>query len=449
MKKNIKIIIIIVIAVLLILGLVVLINRNNDKSSNKSQIENSSNFDIDLKEDYKIKEVSNRNSYYTVKTCIEKFFLFYSDIYSQDINIEGLEDVVDNSQEEEIEAVYSMLDDEYIKYNNLTTQNFKSKFQSIDGKKVSISKMYQKQVKDYIYVYFVEGVLIDEETFEKGTFSMIVKLDTSNQTFKILLQDYINNKYESIEKAIENDIQIDVSDSIKNDIYNIYENKNISNEEYISDIFGEYRDLLVYDRQEAYNKLDEQYRNKRFGSYKKFDEFIQENIKNLVVMKLSKYQTNTFDNYTQYVAIDTNSNYYIFNETKPMKYTVILDQYTVDLPQFIEKYQAASDENKAKMNVEKVKEALNAKDYSYIYNKLDETFKKNNYNSVEKLEEYFKQNLYEKNSFKNATVEVQNDVYIFSITVSDESSKVSKNKTMDVVIKLGENTDYTMSFSIK
>lgn len=51
-----------------------------------------------------------------------------------------------------------------------------------------------------------------------------------------------------------------------------------------------------------------------------------------------------------------------------MNFTVILDTYTIDLPEFTEKYTKASDEEKVLLNIQKGFTAINDKDYRYVYN---------------------------------------------------------------------------------
>ena len=108
-------------------------------------------------------------------------------------------------------------------------------------------------------------------------------------------------------------------------------------------------------------------------------------------MALAQYQVTEEDGYTQYLLVDQNGKYYIANETAVMKYTTLLDTYTVDLPQFTESYNSANDSRKAGLNLQKVVDAINNNDYEYVYNKLDETFKSNNFPTLESFEQYSKQ----------------------------------------------------------
>ena len=65
------------------------------------------------------------------------------------------------------------------------------------------------------------------------------------------------------------------------------------------------------------------------------------------------------------------------------KYSVVLDTYTIDLPEFIEKYNSANEKTKVGLNIQKVFDAINNEDYEYVYNKLDNTFKQTNFKTVQ------------------------------------------------------------------
>ena len=54
-------------------------------------------------------------------------------------------------------------------------------------------------------------------------------------------------------------------------------------------------------------------------------------------------------------------------ESNITNYEVVLDTYTIDLPEFLEKYNKNSDEIKCGMNIQKLFDAINDEDYSYVY----------------------------------------------------------------------------------
>lgn len=130
-----------------------------------------------------------------------------------------------------------------------------------------------------------------------------------------------------------------------------------------------------------------------------------------------------------------------------MDFKMILDTYTIDLPQFIEKYNQANDETKVALNLQKVFEAINDEDYNYVYNKLDDTFKQNNFPTLESFEEYVKNNFYSKNTITKANYTMENDMYVYGLNISNADNE-NEFITKEFIVKLEEETDFVMSFNI-
>ena len=130
-----------------------------------------------------------------------------------------------------------------------------------------------------------------------------------------------------------------------------------------------------------------------------------------------------------------------------MQYAVILDTYTIDLPEFKEKYTNATAEQKVLLNIQKFFEAINNKDYKYAYHKLDNTFKANNFTGLEQFENYIKTNFFEQNKLAANEAEIQGDNYLYKITISDATSQDKNTVTKTFVMQLKEGTDFVMSFS--
>ena len=116
-----------------------------------------------------------------------------------------------------------MLDEEYIKYAGITKENLLNKLPKINEVNVEINDMYVSEQKENLYVYVVYGNLLDIKANKNQDFSAIVKTDMKNKTFKIYLQDYVKTKYANLKTG--DNIQISVEESIKNDIYNVYQYK--------------------------------------------------------------------------------------------------------------------------------------------------------------------------------------------------------------------------------
>jgi hypothetical protein len=135
-------------------------------------------------------------------------------------------------------------------------------------------------------------------------------------------------------------------------------------------------------------------------------------------------------------------------ETNPLEYTMMLDSYTIDRTEFIEKYDNGEDKTKVELNIGKFIEALNTKDYEYIYNHLDEEFKNNNYKTVNDLEKYITTNFYDKNSISLDKYEEQNGIYIYDLNLKNAKNE-SESKALRIVLELEDNRNFVMSFSME
>ena len=214
--------------------------------------------------------------------------------------------------------------------------------------------------------------------------------------------------------------------------------ENITDENYAKNLFNQYKQELQNSISSAYDKLDEEYKNVKFGTLEKFKEYINNNEARYSAMQIAKYQKTEKDDYIQYVCIDKNGYYYIFRVTQSMNYTVILDTYTIDLPEFTAKYKATNETTKVAYNIDKIKQAINANDFQYVYSKLDATFKQNNFADYNKFEQYLKSNI---SKFEYKSASLYGNVYVATIEISD-------TKEMKIIMKLSNETDFSISFNL-
>ena len=166
-------------------------------------------------------------------------------------------------------------------------------------------------------------------------------------------------------------------------------------------------------------------------------------------MTLAKYQKNQYEDYTEYVCIDNSENYYIIKVDNPSDYTIMLDIYTLNIDAFKEKYDKANNFNKAGLNFEKIKQALAKKDYKYIYNKLNQEFKQNNFAQYQKFESYMKETLASRNIFEYINVDDRQTVYVATIESSDSNNKSESIKKITIIEQLNDNYDFEISLSIE
>lgn len=380
-----------------------------------------------------LKKVTDRNNFYMVENSVKKFYKYYALMY-------------ENIDEENIEVVYNLLDEKYINFKGITIENIKTIMPDIRSSVVNITNMYVSKQSETIVVYIVEGILREEISKNLSDFKIMVQIDSKNGTFSILLQDYIQEKHKDF--AVGNIFRIEKLNNINVNRYNLYVLEDISDETYAIDLIDRYKEEILYNTELAYNNLDIEYRNAKFGTLGNFKEYVLNNKEKINNVKLEKYQITQQDNYTQYICVDQNGSYYIFRTTGIMKYILLLDNYTIDLPEFIEKYNKANTIKKAGYNIQKCIDAINNKDYAYVYNKLDFEFKAINYVTVENFEKDIKTKLFNRNKVKEVSGSNEGSTYIYKLTIVDVENNENE-QAMTVIMQLKEGTDFVMSFSFE
>ena len=131
-----------------------------------------------------------------------------------------------------------------------------------------------------------------------------------------------------------------------------------------------------------------------------------------------------------------------------MEINIKLDTYTINTSEFNEKYNKGNEQIKVGMNIEKIITALNNNDYNYVYNKLDNSFKNNNFKTVNKFESYIRENIFDKNIAEYEKFTEEGQTYIYELKLK-ESEDSTETKNMTVIMKLLEDNDFTMSFNIE
>lgn len=444
-KKIISIFAILVVIIIIVISIILLLLYNDAviKSAEEYIATPATETDpIEIEE--KLEEVTIRNNFYVVKNCITKFYTYYSEIYNNKSSSLIMDEEaiasLENEKTENIKAVYNILDENYKIYKNITLDNLTQKLSSINSNTIDITNMYVTQKDENISIYFVYGYLIDTSLSETYEFSMIVNIDMLNRTYTVLLGDYVEENYNDI-KVGEN-VEIDYPWQIENNTYNTFKYQAITDDTYITDIFNSFRDNMIYNLVEIYENLDETYKQKRFPTLESFKEYVSDNIKEISIIQLTQYKKTKYDDYTQYVCLADNNKYYIINETSLMKYNFILDTYTIDLPEFLEKYEESDDKTKVALNIQKIKEAIDEKDFQYVYGKLDNTFKENNFSDYNKFREYLSSNLFDENIFEYKNIEKNGDVYVATIIINDI-------KKIEIIMQLSDDTNFYMSFNIE
>lgn len=429
MQKLKKLIVAIMIILLLIIIVIIL-----NTIKNKKAVQEEANLNvITYIEKYSTEKVKNSIDFYTVKNICNAY--------------------VQNLMYKSSEDLYNVLNPEYIKEFSITKENVISKMPQYDYEnndyltlEVVVKDMYSVKNENSIYTFFIYGYVVDNIKHNKNDFKCMVELSKENNTFYILPEDYMK-KYNYTEISEGQEIEISIKEIKENKNYNKYDSIIMEDEEIILDYFNQYKTALIYDKEEAYNMLEEEYREKRFGSLKKFEEYVNKNIREIYLATFDKYQVESKNDYVQYICVDKDERYYIFNQYSIAEFKLILDTYTLELPEFTEKYNSSNEQGKCALNIQKFMDAINSYDYNYAYNCLSEGFKTNYFKTVQDFEKYIESTLYTKNEVSYESFEEQSGLYKYKVKIANKENE-QESTTKTFIVKLNDGTDFEMSFNI-
>lgn len=391
--------------------------------------------------------VDNTNNYYTVKAIIDKFNTYVSYLNSTASDL-GL--IVSNKDESKTLEEYKQNGLKGI--NDMLAENYKSKY-SVDndyiynnlkdfsGKSYSINNMYVVEDSAYINTYFVYGKYGDTD------YNFIVILDKYNYTFEIYLNNYFKEGgYKVQDTSTMKTLHIEKIG--KND-NNTFQFKNINQQESANTYYKDFYDKMKNNPEIAYNLLDSEYKSKRFKTLDEFKVYA----KNYITSdkSLEQYKMQKYDSYTELICQDKLGTVWIFKITGVMKYTIMLDSYTKSVKSYDDEYSSADESKKAQLCLNRFFEALNNQDYESAYSFLNDTYKENNFSTVNEFKEYVQRNWFTCNMFDYSNMQVDsNDNYIISGTIGDTQNEGSYDAVYvqkSFIIKLGSGiTDFEMSF---
>lgn len=443
MNKKVIAFILFLIIILLIFAVIIFCQIKISQNGSVNEIE----YTEEILNSQEVSSVKNNNLFYTIESCIQKYETYLNLDYTElvdEFNMPSIAAVygIDN-EEKKINAIMSTLDKDYISENSINTTNiFQFVNSSVEGMEVralEINKLIDDN--ENVEAYVVNAELINEDNDARTTEMFITKIDNKNMTFSI----YPLNKseYNNI-----NDVKIiNRTKTIEKNEYNTYIYMDYNDSQIATNYFQEFKELMLNNPSEAYKKLDDTYKTQKFSNEQNFIQYTIKNKSKIEQFQVIKYQVNKEEEYTQYVCMKTNMTYWIIKEIAPRNYTVILDTYTVNLPEFLEKYNTSSEQVKVGMNIEKIFQAINDGDYEYVYSKLDNTFKQNNFPTIISFENYIKQNFYENNKIGYSNYKTSGDLHVYTLNITDNNNS-NNSIEKDFIMQLKEGTDFVMSFNV-
>ncbi len=378
------------------------------------------------------------SAYLDINTCMTEYLSILninnSAYYSYDKSGKQVLTVEQNYIKQRI---YNVLSQNYIEKNAITLDNIYDKVKTMKSKTMYIP-LEAKSVKDGQVSSFVIHGLVEN-----------LKLEVVDEIFAIINIDIINNTF-SVEPLDSNynsitEINIDNLENVvivKNDD-NTFVTTPVSYEEIAKDYVNLYKSLALGSPEKLYDLLDKDYREARFVDLNEFETYIQKNKQEIMSIRVSKYQANKSNGYTQYVCQDQYGNTYVFKESAVMNYTVILDTYTIPLPEYIEKYNKASQVDRAALCINRFMEAVKDENYNFAYNVLSEGFKDNYFKTQNSFEQYIK-SLENYSEIEYGTVSNQGELIIYPVTIKIGDKNIQKS----FIVKLGEDINFELSFNV-
>lgn len=451
MKDKSKKIIMIMIMVLIIIIIGVLIMINKDYESDAIE------YDGEIVVNNAFEKVSIRSNYYIIKNIVEKYYLSLCNlnkttddvkIYEYEGDIKEIEKEIAKQLASEIEntktRICNFFGEDYIQESDISIDNLKDKLGDYDDLFVLIKEMYVRDLSGFLKMYFVFGTITEKDTLKTEDFELMILIDEKNKTFNLYPSDYIEEK-NLYELSKNKDFNLDITE-IENRKYNKYKYETINDETYVSDLLDTYTQTIKYIGIDySYDKLDEEYKEKRFKEKSIYEAYIEDKKKEISSSLLEYYKVNKNGGNTQYICRDNHENYYIFKENSIMDYSLILDTYTLDLPEFTEKYKTATIQEKVGMNIEKIVEALNGKDYNYVYSKLADEFKANYFKTYNDFETYAKNTFDIGNEVTYDKYTEAEDLCTYKIILKGKNKTITKT----IVMRLEEGTEFIMSFNVE
>jgi len=439
MKKLKIIIFIIFILVAILISLLTIVN--NKKDNKQESFNNGGVPSREYKLDLRMED--NKKRYYGIENIIKNYFAYLNE---ENLSLGDKVTVED--------YICYILNDSYIKENNIAKDNVWEYVRPFGkNKEPIINEMYVRETSDY-FVEYVQVTLYDKDqlnyknkynfnyNFDKIDVYYRVDVDSIHSTYR--MQPIEKSEFDSRSKAEDTKISIE-----KNEYNSINFATSLTDAAMSMKYLSNYKEKMRYDIESAYEVLDQQYREKRFGSLDEYKRYVLENKDWLDFVTVDKYQSNYKEDYKEYVCLDKKGNYYIFKETGIMKYTLELDTYTLERQKFITEYNKSKEQDKVMMNIDKFINMINNKDYKNLYSLLADSFKNNYFKTEESFKEYVKNNFFEYNEETYTYYEKENDVHSYEIQIKDKSGKDNKTITKKIIMQLKEGTDFIMAFNLE
>lgn len=432
MRKLKIIIIIILIIIVILITSIMSINITKNKEEKEAVTPG-----IEEERPVDVSERITRNEYYILSKITTTYIQSLNKNNSVYISID---ENGNQTIDEEIfrTSVMNLLSEEYIKDNKITINNLNNYVDILDEQLFFIPTNMKGISTGNVKAYVVKGITVNLDYELKNELNVIINVDYNNRTFSI---EPTSKKYEEINT-------IKQIDNIEKNDNNKYTTTGLNIENIVKDYMNNLKRMMLAKPELVYEHLDEEYKNKRFGSLDKFKEYVKNNEEEIKKMYIDEYLSNSFEDYSQYVGKDKYNNIYIFNEKAPLDYTILLDTYTINSEEFKKKYDESKNEYRVKLNVDKWIKMLNNRDYENAYKCLDEKFREEKFGTEEDFEKYMREKFPLHYKLNVGITEEVNGIYKQKIMLQDITGESSEEIENTIIMQLKDNYEFVMSFEV-
>lgn len=430
------------IIILILITTIVILLQNRDGISflDETKSDNKENEPI---KNAAIQKVKDREEYYTVKYILDTYFEYvnYIDATAEELEITTFpnqEELLQNYTETGMEGLKNIVDASYFKEGN-TEQELRKNVAKARNKSFRIDSLYAQEKTLTKTAYFAYLTL----DYQKET-KLIIKVDSISNGFSILPEDYINQNNYSEENLNEIEVEnIEINDN------NEYEYITVTDKMMAQSYLEDYADRILNDTQKSYELLEEAYKQEKFPTWQSYQNYITNTEKDYKMLRAKDYYTSQDGDNNIYVCKDQYGNSYVFKESAVMEYTVQLDDYTLENKVFEKQYKEANNRDRGILNIEKFFSMINIQDYQSAYEVLDENFKQTNFKTEADFENYMKNKVFRYNKVNYQTYNDEiSGIYIYHMILSDATGKSQNQIEFSIVMKLLEETNFVMSFTI-
>ena len=232
---------------------------------------------------------------------------------------------------------------------------------------------------------------------------------------------------------------------IENYGYNKYENAYISNNQIVLIYLKSFINNAKYYQEDAYRQLDEEYKQKRFPNVQAFQTYIQDNMVFIENLEIKEYAVQKYENHTEYICKNYDDTYFILKEYGPMDFRILLDIYTIRTDKYVEAYHKSSQQKRTVANIDLFMLYINDKRYEESYELLADSFKQENFQSLQQYSSYVTNNFYTNNKINFIEFKSEGELLIYKVKIQNRDNE---NDFMEktFIVKELEGTDFVLSF---